>query len=107
MNNSLNHLENSQAFDLFCSIGGLTYGLQKAGISVKAGLDIDGSCRYAYEKNCKAEFIEADIKNISFSDISRYFGDAKHRILVGCAPCQPFSTHKKEEVCTNMTRDGI
>lgn len=47
---SLNQL-NAQVFDMFCSIGGLTYGLQEAGITVKAGLDIDSSCRYAYEKN--------------------------------------------------------
>ena len=86
-------LLNAQAFDMFCSIGGLTYGLQKAGIMVNAGLDIDGSCRYAYEKNCKTTFIEADIREISFSDVSRYFENAKYRVLVGCAPCQPFSLH--------------
>jgi DNA (cytosine-5)-methyltransferase 1 len=84
---------NVQAFDLFCSIGGLTYGLQQAGLMVSAGLDIDGSCRYAYENNCKASFIEADIKKISFSDISGYFNNAEYRVLVGCAPCQPFSSH--------------
>ena len=84
---------NAQVFDMFCSIGGLTYGLQKAGITVKAGLDIDSSCRYAYEKNCRAIFVEADIRALSFSDISTYFNDAEYRILVGCAPCQPFSSH--------------
>lgn len=82
---------NVQAFDAFCSIGGLTCGLQKSGIKVNAGLDVDGSCRYAYEKNCQATFIEADIRDISYADISGYFHDARHRILVGCAPCQPFS----------------
>ena len=89
---SLNQL-NAQVFDMFCSIGGLTYGLQEAGITVKAGLDIDSSCRYAYEKNCGTTFVEEDIRNISFSDISTYFNDAEYRILVGCAPCQPFSSH--------------
>ena len=92
MGGSLNQ-PNAQAFDLFCSVGGLTFGLQRAGMTVNAGLDIDGSCRYAYEKNCKATFVEADIKDISFSDISGYFGDADYRVLVGCAPCQPFSSH--------------
>ena len=92
MRKSLNQL-NAQVFDMFCSIGGLTYGLQKAGITVNAGLDTDGSCRYAYEKNCEATFVEADIRDISFSDISTYFNDAEYRILVGCAPCQPFSSH--------------
>lgn len=83
----------AKAFDLFCGIGGLSYGLQMAGIRVAAGLDIDSTCRYAYEENCKAEFIHSDIKKINYSDISPYFNGAKYRILVGCAPCQPFSTY--------------
>ncbi len=28
------------AVDMFCGVGGLTYGLQQAGINVVAGLDI-------------------------------------------------------------------
>lgn len=83
----------AKAFDLFCSIGGLSYGFQKAGISVAAGLDIDETCRYAYEENCKAKFIHSDIKKIDYGDISSCFEGAKYRILVGCAPCQPFSPH--------------
>ena len=89
---SLNHL-NVQAFDMFCSIGGLTYGLQKTEIHVKAGLDIDVSCRYAFETNCHATFIDSDIKDISYSVIAPYLEDADVRVLVGCAPCQPFSNH--------------
>ena len=67
---------NAKAFDMFCSIGGLSYGLQNAGITVSAGLDLDGSCRYAYEENCKANFIEADIRDISFSRLGRHIGNA-------------------------------
>jgi hypothetical protein len=36
---------------LFCGIGGLTYGLKTAGITVLAGLDNDNSCEYAYKNN--------------------------------------------------------
>ena len=39
------------AVDLFCGVGGLTYGLEQAGIKVNAGIDIDGTCKYAYEEN--------------------------------------------------------
>lgn len=87
------HRPNARVFDMFCSIGGLTYGLQQAGIAVGAGLDIDGSCRFAYEKNCKATFLEADIREISYADVAPYLDDAEYRVLVGCAPCQPFSSH--------------
>ena len=51
-----------KAVDLFCGVGGLTYGLRQAGIPVVAGIDIDGSCKYAYTQNngdCK--FIQKSI----------------------------------------------
>ncbi|MCY4170027.1 MAG: DNA cytosine methyltransferase [Bacteroidetes bacterium] len=82
-----------KAFDIFCGIGGLSYGLQMAGIPVVAGLDSDLTCRYAYEENCKAKFIHTDIRNFNYSDISPWFKGVKYRVLVGCAPCQPFSAH--------------
>ena len=44
----------STAIDLFCGIGGLTKGLSLSGICVQAGIDIDESCRFAYEKNNNA-----------------------------------------------------
>ena len=81
------------AFDLFCSVGGLTYGLQKSGIQVPAGVDIDPSCRYAYEHNCKATFLTEDIRNLCYRDISPFLANADCRVIAGCAPCQPFSTH--------------
>ena len=83
----------ARAFDVFCSIGGLSYGLLRAGIPVVAGLDIDSTCRYAYEENCRAEFLHSDVKRINYADIASYFEGVKYRVLVGCAPCQPFSTH--------------
>ncbi len=85
----------TSTIDLFCGIGGLSYGLQKAGISVVAGVDLDASCKYAYEENVGAEFLPKDITEISGSDINKEYWSNKNetKILVGCAPCQPFSTH--------------
>lgn len=82
-----------EAIDLFCGIGGLSYGLKKAGIVVKAGLDADGSCKYAYEKNIKAEFIEANIDDYDMAQLKKYYSKNSIKVLVGCAPCQPFSAH--------------
>lgn len=83
------------AIDLFCGIGGLSYGLQKSGISVVAGVDLDDSCKYAFEENVKGEFLSMDIADLSGDEIQKkYWGnDESIKILVGCAPCQPFSTH--------------
>jgi DNA (cytosine-5)-methyltransferase 1 len=59
--------------DLFCGIGGLTHGLQLAGLKVVAGFDIDSSCKYAYEFNNDAVFIEADVSQISSEKIAQYY----------------------------------
>lgn len=82
-----------EAIDLFCGIGGLTYGLIQADIEVVAGLDNDKTCRYAYEKNNEAEYIEADIAEYDFNEMKKLFTKNSIKVLVGCAPCQPFSSH--------------
>lgn len=86
----------TSAIDLFCGIGGLSYGLQKAGIAVVAGIDLDETCRYAYEQNVKTDFILKDISKVRGTEIKKaYWSNKKDevKILAGCAPCQPFSTH--------------
>lgn len=85
-----------KAVDLFCGIGGLTYGLMKAGIPVVAGIDVDGSCEYAYTANNKCQFIEKSVEDITGQEIGDLLTDADYKILVGCAPCQPFSTHSNK-----------
>jgi len=82
-----------QAVDLFCGIGGLTYGLRKAKIEVLAGLDNDESCMVSYEINNKNKFIAADISDYDFSKLKELYAPDAIRVLVGCAPCQPFSSH--------------
>lgn len=77
--------------DLFCGVGGLTCGLQKAGLKVVAGLDNDQTCEFAYTHNNKTKFICADISEYSSEKIDNLFGKENIKILVGCAPCQTFS----------------
>ena len=82
------------AVDLFCGVGGLTYGVQTAGINVIAGYDIDPRSQFAYEFNNKAKFILKDVKEIDDQEIlSLYPKDTDIKVLMGCAPCQPFSTY--------------
>ncbi len=82
-----------EAIDLFCGIGGLTYGLRQANINVLAGLDNDQSCAYSYEKNNNSKFIAADIAQYDFEEMKKIYSEKSIRVLVGCAPCQPFSSH--------------
>lgn len=82
-----------EAIDLFCGIGGLTYGLRQANIDVLAGLDNDESCEYPYKKNNNCKFISADIAKYDFEEMKGLYSKDSIRVLVGCAPCQPFSSH--------------
>lgn len=83
-----------EAVDLFCGAGGLTAGLRQAGVTVRAGYDIEESCRFAYEHNNHAQFIKQDVGELSGDDINGWYQDPNAiRLLAGCAPCQPFSTY--------------
>lgn len=87
-------LSRATAVDLFCGAGGLTRGLLNSGIRVKAGYDIDPACQYAYEKNNEnAIFKLKSVADLSADELNSYFPIGHTKILVGCAPCQPFSKY--------------
>lgn len=94
-----------KAVDLFCGVGGLTYGLRKAGIPVVAGIDIDDSCEYAYTHNNDCAFIHKDINTVKGKEIRALLRGADIKILVGCAPCQPFSSHQKDKLNRSKHKD--
>jgi DNA (cytosine-5)-methyltransferase 1 len=79
--------------DLFCGAGGLTHGFVLEGLPVVAGIDLDPACRFPYEANNHAKFVERDISQVTIAELKALFGDASLTILAGCAPCQPFSTY--------------
>lgn len=92
------------AVDLFCGIGGLTHGLIKAGVQVVAGVDSDETCRYAYEKNNQAKFVNKSVDELTEADLSKLYPETNVKILVGCAPCQCFSKHTQKN--RTRKRDG-
>lgn len=82
--------------DVFCGAGGLSYGFREVGFRIMAGIDNDEACRYPYETNVEAPFIRRDVSIITATEINRLFHPDKFRIIVGCAPCQPFSTYNQK-----------
>ncbi|BDR59678.1 DNA cytosine methyltransferase [Xylocopilactobacillus apicola] len=96
------------AVDLFCGLGGLTYGLSSAGINVVAGIDIEKKCSFPYSKNNHAAFIPGDLKEISpdFIDLL-YPPDTDIKVLVGCAPCQPFSSYSYRYKGSDQTKNKM
>lgn len=95
-----------KAVDLFCGVGGLTYGLQKAGIPVVAGIDIDGSCEYAYIRNNYSQFVKKSIDEVTGKEVRALLRGADVKVLVGCAPCQPFSSYQRIKNIDRITKTG-
>jgi DNA (cytosine-5)-methyltransferase 1 len=81
--------------DLFCGVGGLTHGLTLGGVKVVAGVDLDPHCRFPYEFNNDAVFLEENVRLLESRDLDGLFGSARYRLLAGCAPCQPFSSYSR------------
>lgn len=84
-----------KAIDLFCGAGGLTRGLEAAGINVVTGVDIDPACEYPFTANNSATFLKKSVEDIAASDFTAALKGASLTLLAGCAPCQPFSTYSQ------------
>lgn len=87
--------------DLFCGVGGLTHGFVKEKFKVDAGIDFDETCKFAFEENNKTKFLHRDITRVSGDEIDDIYSKGKRKILVGCAPCQPFSIYNRKGVKNN------
>ena len=88
-----------KAFDFFCGAGGLTHGLRNAGIKVTAGVDNDIRCGTTYEHNNHgAKFIHKSMAHVELEDLELDGPLPKNNnvLFAGCAPCQPFSSHRKD-----------
>jgi len=86
----------AQIVDLFCGVGGLTRGLLDAGLNVKAGFDFDKTCEFAYTTNNNSIFVHEDITKTQPETISNFYDKGSIKVLVGCAPCQPFSKMRQK-----------
>lgn len=84
-----------KAVDFFCGGGGMSYGMQEAGIKVLAGIDYEISCKETYEANIKgSKFIHADVFKLKENELEEAIGITKkddNLILIGCSPCQYWS----------------
>jgi len=74
--------------DLFCGIGGLSYGLKMAGLMPLIGVDINERACRVYNEFVEPVFgaLKADIFKLPPNKLP----DAE--IIVGCPPCQGFSS---------------
>lgn len=86
------------AIDLFCGAGGLSLGLESAGIHVRLGIEINKIAATTYTNNLPGEVIMDDIKTISANNILHKLHKkcGELFLLAGCPPCQTFSSLQKD-----------
>lgn len=98
-------MSNYKAIDLFCGAGGLTVGLQKAGFSVLAGIDVSKPAIDTYSMNhASHKLYNMDIRKLSPKAMLKDLGLEKGELdlLAGCPPCQGFSTHRTRNQVTSI-----
>ncbi len=87
------------AIDFFCGGGGMTRGLLNANINVLCGIDFDPACKKTYEAN-NHTYLQKDICKLTPEELLEKFPQIKNSndlLLVGCAPCQPFSILRRDK----------
>jgi len=100
-----------KAVDFFCSGGGMSYGMQTAGIDILAGIDNDPKCKETYEANIDAEFIEADVFKLKEYELENQLKDEglkkndDNLILIGCTPCQFWSNIRTDKEKAEKTKN--
>lgn len=92
-----------KAVDFFCSGGGMSHGMQMAGVEILAGIDFDINCKETYEANIKgAKFLYKDVFDLKETELEAELNLQRNDddlILIGCSPCQFWSiinTDKKK-----------
>lgn len=88
------------AVDFFCGGGGMTRGLLNAGVNVICGIDSNPGCKKTYEENNHVQYMKTDINQLIPEKLIAehpQLNDKDNLLLVGCAPCQPFSILRREE----------
>lgn len=82
--------------DLFCGAGGLSKGLEMAGLQGICGLDWFAEAGMTYKRNFNHPFVEGDIKqqetkDIFYNTVKQQLNGRKLDIVAGGFPCQGFS----------------
>ena len=96
------------AIDLFCGAGGLSLGLENAGIHVALGIEINPVAATTYQNNLTGTVLVNDIKKVTSQSIldSLNIKSGDLFLLAGCPPCQTFSSLQKTDV-VNDERNNL
>lgn len=103
----------AQVLDLFSGCGGMSLGFAALGqvngaFQVVGGVDIDAASAATYHRNFKVPGLQRDVRQLANKRgaLSRLMNElpdydpGRPLVLIGCAPCQGFSTHAKKRWST-------
>lgn len=90
--------------DFFCGCGGMSYGFHKVGEATgcyhcAGAFDIDKHAMKTYETNYAYRPVSMDLVNAEINEIKNAISrdTSNDLIVIGCAPCQGFSSHRKKD----------
>lgn len=95
----LQHAPRPWAIDLFCGAGGLSLGLQQAGLSVVASVDQDATALETHRANIGGLTWQGDLSEPEpFISFLADRGVDEVDVVAGGPPCQPFSRAGKAKI---------
>ena len=93
-----------QAIDLFSGCGGLSVGLESAGIKVSYAVELDPKIANSYEENHKnTTMINKNIREISDDEFKKIGKNIN--IVAGCPPCQGFTKINRNNIRSKFNDD--
>lgn len=95
------------AADLFCGAGGLSVGLEEAGIQTVIGVDFDDYALNTYRSLFGGLALNRDLSDeTAITEVADLIKKAGAEIIAGGPPCQPFSRAGRATI-RNLVRQGI
>lgn len=110
----------AQVIDMFSGCGGMSLGFAAVGSATGAyeivgALDVNRTSLDTYQRNFAAPGVQRDIRDLAgnsssiksfLSELPRY-EPGKPLVLIGCAPCQGFTSHRKKAWDTEDARNSL
>ncbi|WP_020475464.1 DNA cytosine methyltransferase [Zavarzinella formosa] len=104
-----------QVLDFFCGCGGMSAGFAAAGVfRVLGGVDINADALATFDRNINGRGMIRDIRELEadpakldelLADVG--YDPSKPLVLIGCAPCQGFSSHRKKHWGVEDRRNSL
>jgi len=112
-----NNSEGIQVIDFFCGCGGMSLGFASLSpfFRVIGGCDIDPDAVASYEKNLANPGVQLDVNTFAndkaalnqFLKKLDNYGKKSPLVLIGCAPCQGFTSHRKKHWSKEDYRNSL